>query len=350
MRAVVYDAIGATPELREVPDPQPSPDGVVIAVKATGVCRSDWHAWIGHEDGLVLPHVPGHEFAGEIVAVGAEVTGWRPGERVTVPFVCACGECEPCRAGEAQVCANQYQPGFTGWGSFADLVAVPRADLNLVGLPDELDFVAAAGLGCRFTTAYRAVLAQGRLIADEWLVVFGCGGVGLAAVMIAESVGARVVAVDPSPGARTRAAELGADLVLEPADGIGEQIRAATGSGAHVSLDALGSPGTCADALLSLRPRGRHVQVGLLPTADGRSAVPMSAVIARELEILGSHGMSAAGFTEVMADIAAGRLQPSRLVGPTIRLADAPAALVAAGGAGSPDAGGGAVVVDLTRD
>ena len=329
MRAVWYDAFAVLPVVADVPEPTAPPGGVVIKVGATGVCRSDWHAWMGHEDHLALPHVPGHEFAGVVAAVSPEVSRWRVGDRVTVPFVCACGRCGPCRAGDRQVCADQYQPGFTGWGSFAEFVAIPRADLNLVALPAELDFVTAAGLGCRFSTAARAIGAQGQLRPGEWLAVHGCGGVGLAAVMIAVALGARVVAVDPSPAALSLAAELGAEVTLPADHGVAEAIRDATDGGAHVSIDAFGSAEACSRSVLSLRPRGRHVQVGLLPAVDGLTSIPMAAVIARELQVIGSHGMSSAGFDQVLTDIARGRLDPAKLVGRVISLDDAPDALAA---------------------
>src|SRR4029079_13011532 len=139
-----------------------------------------------------------------------DVTKWKAGDRVVVPFICAGGVAGPCLAGEPQVCDDQYQPGFTHWGSFAELVAIHRADLNLVRLADDLDFVTAAGLGCRFATAHRAVIAQGRVAAGEWVAVFGCGGVGLSVVMIAVPAGAKVVAIDVSGAALAAAVELGA--------------------------------------------------------------------------------------------------------------------------------------------
>ncbi|MFZ1286579.1 MAG: alcohol dehydrogenase catalytic domain-containing protein, partial [Candidatus Phosphoribacter sp.] len=180
MRAVSYAASGVVPVLGDLPDPACPDGGVLVSVAATGVCRSDWHAWAGH-DRVPLPMVPGHEFAGTIAAVGAGVARWRVGDRVTAPFACGCGRCPVCRAGDTHVCPEQTQPGFTGWGSFAELVAVSAADTNLVTLPDSVGFVAAAALGCRVATAYRAVVTVGRLARGEWLVVQGCGGVGLAA-------------------------------------------------------------------------------------------------------------------------------------------------------------------------
>ena len=190
MRAVVYDGFGEAPRVEAVADPEPPPHGVVVRVEASGLCRSDWHGWMGHDPDIrAFPHVPGHELAGVVEAVGAEVRDWAPGARVTVPFVCACGDCEQCAAGNEQICDRQRQPGFTHWGSFAEYVALDWADVNLVALPETVGFDAAAGLGCRFATAYRAVVQVGRAQPGEWVAVHGCGGVGLSAVMIAAGAG-----------------------------------------------------------------------------------------------------------------------------------------------------------------
>jgi D-arabinose 1-dehydrogenase-like Zn-dependent alcohol dehydrogenase len=323
VRAVVYDAFGELPRVATVADPAPAAHGAVIRVEATGLCRSHWHGWMGHDPDIRrFPHVPGHELAGVVAAVGERVERWAPGDRVTVPFVCACGRCAQCVAGEHQVCDRQTQPGFTHWGSFAELVAIDWADVNLVALPDELDFDAAAALGCRFATAYRALLAVGRLRAGEWVAVHGCGGVGLSAVMIAAAAGARVVAVDVSHAALARAREAGAELAV-PAGG---DVRAVTGGGVHVSLDAIGSEAACAASIAALRKRGRHVQVGLLPESP---RVPMDLVVGRELELLGAHGMAAHAYPEMLALVAAGRLRPDRLVTTRIGLDEAPEALAA---------------------
>ena len=330
MRAVVYDAFGEPPRVETVPDPAPAPHGAVVRVEATGVCRSDWHGWMGHDPDIRrFPHVPGHELAGVVEAVGARVTGWAPGDRVTVPFVCACGTCRECAAGRPQICDRQTQPGFTHWGSFAELTAIDWADVNLVALPDDLGADAAAALGCRFATAYRAVLQVGRARAGEWVAVHGCGGVGLSAVLIAVAAGARVIAIDVSEAALARARDLGAELAV-PA---GTDVRALTDGGAHVSLDAIGSEAACAASVGGLRKGGRHVQVGLLPEPP---RVPMDLVIGRELELLGSHGMAAHAYPEMLALVAAGRLRPGDLVTSRIGLEDAPGALVAMTD-GSPD-------------
>jgi D-arabinose 1-dehydrogenase-like Zn-dependent alcohol dehydrogenase len=332
VRALVFSSYGGPLTVEEVADPVPSPGGVVVQVGATGVCRSDWHAWQGHDEDIVLPHVPGHELAGTVAAVGPLVTSWQVGDRVTVPFVCACGRCASCLAGDHQVCSAQTQPGFTHWGSFAELVALDAADVNLVALPDDMSFATAASLGCRYATAFRAVVQQGRVRPGEWVAVHGCGGVGLSAVQVAVAAGAQVVAVDVSAAALSLASSLGAAAVVDASSAdVVSAVREATGGGAALSLDALGSPETCVDSVLCLRPRGRHVQVGLLPPTAGRPLVPMERVVALELELLGSHGMAAHDYPSMLALVAAGRLRPDLLVTREIGLNEAGPALAEVG-------------------
>jgi len=329
MRAAIYERFGGPIHVEQVPDPAPPPGGAVIGVRATGLCRSDWHGWVGHDPDIRLPHVPGHELAGVVVAVGAGVTRWREGDRVTVPFVCGCGECPQCLAGQHQVCDRQSQPGFTHWGSFAEYVMIDRADINLVALPEAIDFVTAASLGCRFATSFRAIVDQARVAGGEWVAVHGCGGVGLSALMIAAALGANVIAVDIAADKLELARSLGAAATIDAAavDDVAGAVRAISGGGAHVSVDALGSQATCFNAIAGLRKRGRHVQVGLMLAGDRRPAIPMDRVIADELVVMGSHGMQAHRYDAMLAMIAAGRLRPDRLVGRTIDLASAAAEL-----------------------
>ncbi|KRE42264.1 zinc-dependent alcohol dehydrogenase family protein [Knoellia sp. Soil729] len=345
MRAIQYSAYGEAPTLTDVPDPVCEPGGVVVAVGATGVCRSDWHAWKGH-DPVPLPQIPGHELAGTVAEVGVDVTKWLVGDRVTVPFVCGCGVCDLCITGDAQVCPDQTQPGFTGRGSFAERVAISAADANLVALPDEIDFVTAASLGCRFATAFRALTAHGRLTPDQWLAVHGCGGVGLSAVMIGVALGARVVAVDVADSALARARELGAEHVVNATiqTDTAAAIRELTGGGTHVSIDALGTPATAVASVSSLRRRGRHVQVGLLLGPSSTPPLPMDRVIAQELEIHGSHGMAAHEYAPMLALITEGRLRPDLLVGEVLPLDRAGAALAAMD---SPPTSPGMTVISL---
>jgi alcohol dehydrogenase len=335
MKAVVYDGYGGLAAVRDVPPPVCPIDGAVVSVRATGVCRSDWHAWRGH-DPVSLPHIPGHEFAGVVTEIGPAVTRFRVGDRVTAPFVCGCGHCEFCRSGNAQVCPAQTQPGFTGPGTFAELVPIEGADVNLVRLPDSLDFVDAAALGCRFATAYRALVVHGRVAAGQWLAVFGCGGLGLSAIMIGVALGARVLAVDTNDGALRRAAGLGAEITLpsNPVADLADRVCENTGGGAHVAIDAVGSPALAAAGVRALRRRGRHVQAGLLLGQHAMTPLPMDLVISRELEIYGSHGMPAADYPAMLDAVIGGVLHPGRLVGRTIGLDDAGAALAAMDGAG----------------
>ncbi len=327
VRAVVYDTVGGPLEVRDVAAPLCPSDGVVVDVAATGVCRSDWHAWRGH-DPVPLPHTPGHEWAGVVAEVGPDVAGFAVGDRVTAPFVLGCGRCDWCRAGAANVCPDQQQPGFTYAGSFAEQVVVHAASTNLVRLPASVDLVAAAALGCRFATAFRALTGVAGVRPEEWVAVFGCGGVGLSAVMIGVALGARVVAVDVSPAARERALELGASAAL-PAEGAAAAVRELTEGGAHVGVDALGAVATMTGSVESLRRQGRHVQVGLLLGEAAGAAVPWGLVVGRELRLLGSHGMAAVDYPAMLAMVADGRLDVARLVGHRIGLDEAGPALAA---------------------
>ncbi len=322
MKAVVYEAFSAPPRLMTVPDPTPEAHGVVLRVMATGVCRSDWHGWVGHDPDIQLPHVPGHELAGIVEAVGKDVTKWRIGDRVTVPFVGGCGACPECHAGHHQVCDRQFQPGFTHWGSFAQYVGLHQADLNLVRLPDSMAFDTAASLGCRFVTSFRAVVDQGKTSAGQWVAVHGCGGVGLSAIMIANAVGANVVAIDIADDKLALARSLGAVATVNATQvtNVAEAVIEITGGGAHVSLDALGHPTTCFNSISSLRKRGKHVQVGLMLGDHSAPAIPMSRVIALELEILGSHGMQAHRYDAMLSMMRSGKLAPEKLIGQRITL------------------------------
>jgi D-arabinose 1-dehydrogenase-like Zn-dependent alcohol dehydrogenase len=330
MRAVLYDSFQHAPSLVTVADPACPDAGAVIEVVATGLCRSDWHGWMGHDPDIRLPHVPGHELTGVVAEVGPLVRDWSRGDRVTVPFVCACGDCDTCRRGEHQVCERQFQPGFTAWGSFAELVAIDRADVNLVRIPDGVDFETAASLGCRFASAYRAVVHHGHPDPGDWVVVHGCGGVGLSAVMIAAAHGARVMAVDVSVASLRLAEDVGATVTVNAAEcDVVAVVRNVTGGGAQVSIDALGSVTTCQNSIDCLRTRGRHVQVGLMVAEDDMPRVPMAAVIARELEVLGSHGMAAHAYPAMLAEIVNGSLAPQILVRRRIGLDEAGDALAA---------------------
>ncbi|GMQ24972.1 zinc-dependent alcohol dehydrogenase family protein [Algoriphagus sp. oki45] len=330
MKALLVESFQQKPKISLVADPITPENGVVLEVKATGICRSDWHGWMGHDSDIVLPHVPGHEFAGVIREVGKGVENWKIGDRVTVPFVCACGTCPTCQSGNQQICDDQFQPGFTHWGSFAEYVAVYRAETNLIRIPESVSFEAAASLGCRFATSYRGIVAQGKVSGGQWVAVHGCGGVGLSAIMIAAALGAQVIAVDISEEKLALAKEAGAGILLnaKTVSDIPGAILELTGGGAHVSMDALGSKITCFNSVSCLRKRGMHIQVGLMAGSETNPPIPMHLVIAKELELLGSHGMQAHAYPEMMQMIQSGKLSPEKLIGKRISLDEAVEALI----------------------
>ncbi|NNF00482.1 MAG: zinc-dependent alcohol dehydrogenase family protein [Pyrinomonadaceae bacterium] len=321
MKAAVYEQFREPLTIQNVPDPKPAKGGVVLKTKACGICRSDWHGWMGNDPDIVLPHVPGHELAGVVEEISSEVKKWKKGDRVTVPFVGGCGSCEQCESGNQQVCDFQFQPGFTAWGAFAKYVAIDYADENLVRLPEEINFVTASSLGCRFITSFRAVVDQARVEAGEWIAVHGCGGVGLSAIMIAGALGAKAIAVDISGEKLEFAKSIGAVATVnaKKEDPV-EVIKEITKGGANVSIEALGNPEVAFNSISSLAKRGRHIQIGLLEAKHKNAAIPMNLVIANELEILGSHGMQARRYPQMLEMIRQGKLAPEKLIGKRVSL------------------------------
>jgi len=324
MRAILFEEFQGTVRVREVPTPSPVSHGAVVKVEATGLCRSDWHGWMGHDDDIHLPHVPGHEWAGVVSEVGSDVSRIKVGDRITVPFVSGCGTCTYCLEGNAQVCPDQTQPGFSNWGSFAEFVHIDRIDFNAILLPSEISFATAASLGCRFATAFRGVDGRAKLQSGEWIAIFGCGGVGLSSVMIAKALGARVIAVDIHEGALEKAKAAGAEFTINSRnmDPV-EKIKELTSGGAHVGIDALGSEDTASKSIMSLRRRGRHVQIGLLLPVDQNSCIPMQRALSYELDLFGSHGMSAMDYPKMLRMISDSQLNPESLIERTISLEDA---------------------------
>lgn len=325
MLAGVFENFQGPLSIQSLDAPDPQPDSAIIKVEACGICRSDWHGWMGHDSDVHLPHVPGHELSGVVEEVGSDVRRWQPGQRATVPFCCGCGKCEQCADGFPHICDRYTQPGFTQWGAFAEFVEIRHADVNLVALPESIDFVTAASLGCRFATSFRAVVHQGRITSNDTVAIHGCGGVGLSAIMIAAAHGARVIGIDLDEDRLRLAKACGADTVINgvTANNVIESIREITAGGASLSIDALGSHQTCFNSIACLRKRGRHVQIGLTLGKETDPPIPMSAVIAGELEILGSHGMPPIDYPNMLGMIEAGKLEPQKLIDRTATLAEA---------------------------
>ncbi len=288
MHAIVYRAFGEKPVVASLDIPSISESSVLLKVIATGICRSDWHGWMGHDDTIDLPHVPGHEFAGEILSVGAQVSKWKAGDRVTAPFVQACGRCSYCDRDDHQVCENQEQAGFTYHGSFAEYMEIKNADANLVRLPESMSYEVAAVLGCRFGTSFRALVDQARLSSGQKLAIYGAGGVGLSAIYIAKALGAEVHVMDFNPEALDLAQKAGADYCYQS---VTDMIRS-TGGKMQVAMDAIGNADMLTHSHTILDRRGKHIQVGLV-AQDQPLAFSLSRLIAYEFELIGSHGIQA---------------------------------------------------------
>jgi len=338
MRAAVLREHGEPLEITDVERPDPAPHGVVVAVEACGVCRSDWHAWQGHgewvgdrvRDGQIL----GHEPAGRVVAVGARVERVAVGDRVAVPFNLGDGTCPQCLRGHGNVCEDGLALGFQqeAQGAFAEQVHVPHADYNAMHLPDGVSARDMAALGCRFMTAFHALTARGDVGAGDWVAVHGCGGVGLSTVHIADALGARVVAVDIRDAALDMATDLGADSVVNADDAgeVPERIREVTDGGAHVSVDALGVAETCRNSVHSLRRRGTHVQVGLTTDEErGEVSLPVERMAMLEADFHGARGMPPTRYDELLRLLESGAIDPGRLVRREVTLEDVPTRLAA---------------------
>ncbi|MBM1632206.1 alcohol dehydrogenase catalytic domain-containing protein [Sulfitobacter mediterraneus] len=345
MRAARLTAWRAPLEIADLPMPDAPDGGVVLRVLACGVCRSDWHVWTGADPDVSLPHVPGHEYCGEVIAVGAGVTRWRIGDRVIAPFILACGSCPDCAQGHQTICAQQALPGFTHAGAFAEAIAVPFADANLTALPEALDPALAAALGCRVTTAWHALTGRAAVQAGEWVAVFGTGGVGLSAALLARGLGARVIAVDVAQGKLDHAKALGADAVVNAAQcDPAEAIRELTGGGADVAIEALGVVQTTVPALKCLRKLGRMVQVGM-PAGDHTTMpIPMDAVYSGQLAVFGTRGMPSWRYPPLIDFIMSGRVDLTPLVARRIGLSQATEELAVFDGPAPP---GVAVITDF---
>lgn len=342
MRAAVLQAYREPLAIEDVPHPSCPPDGVVLKVLACGVCRSDWHGWVGEHPRVKPGQIGGHEYCGEVIEVGPQAE-WQLGDLVVAPFILACGTCPQCRSGASNTCLDQRLPGFIEPGAFAEYVAVPRAH-NLARLPEDMSPALAAGLGCRVTTAWHALTDRAALAGGEWLAVHGTGGIGLSAALLGKALGARVVVVDVVQEKIDHALSLGVDAGVMASDRTGEAIKDLTGGGAHVSVEALGIPATVDSSLKCLRPLGRHVQVGLPTGHTARMDVDMSAIYQGNLALYGTRGMPAHRYPSLFALVQSGAVDLSPLIARKVGLSDVSAELAAFDGPTPP---GVAVITDF---
>jgi D-arabinose 1-dehydrogenase-like Zn-dependent alcohol dehydrogenase len=320
MRAAVFEATRKPLVVKEMPDPQCAPNGAIIRVEANGVCRSDWHAWAGDWSWLGLAAQPGavlgHEFCGVVEEVGKDVRNFKKGDRVVVPFSQGDGTCEYCRNGQSNVCVTPLLPGFSYSGGFGRLVGVPFADLNLVALPESIGFIEAASMGCRFMTSYHGIVDRAQVKPGEYVAVYGCGGIGLAAINIAAAAGATVIGIDLDSAKLELAKGVGAAHVIngKKEDPV-QRVIDITNGGAHVAVDALGIATTCRNAIMSLRKQGRHLQIGLTTAAEkGEVSLPIDRMVTMELQVIASLGMQASHYPGMLQMVEAGRISPKKMV------------------------------------
>lgn len=329
--------------LEQVPDPVCEPDGVVLKVLACGVCRSDWHGWVGEHPRVKPGQIQGHEYCGEVVEAGP-LAKWRRGDRLVAPFILACGACPECQSGRQNICKSQRLPGFVEPGAFAEYVSVPFAH-NLAVLPESLSPVVAAGLGCRVTTAWHALTGRAAVQAGEWLAVHGTGGIGLSVLLLGRALGARVIVVDVVPEKLTHALGLGAEHAIDARRGdVAARIVEITGGGAHVSVEALGIEATTNGSIECLRPMGRHVQVGMPVGHTATMQINMNAVYMKNLALFGTRGMPSWRYPSLLDLITRGVVDMSPLIAREVGLSDASAELRAFNG---PTAPGVAVISDF---
>ena len=331
MRAAVLEAYGEPLAIESVDEPEVTPKGVVVEVEACGICRSDWHAWKGHgewaDDQVPLGQILGHEPVGRVREVGSDVETLAAGDRVAIPFNLGDGVCLHCRNGHGNVCSDGYALGFeaSAPGAFAEHVHVPNADFNAVPVPNGVSSDAVAALGCRYVTAFHALVHRAQIGGGDWVAVHGCGGLGLAAVQIGAAIGANVVAVDVREEPLAIAERLGADEAVDASaeSDVPSTIETRTDGGAHVSVDALGRAETCRNSVGCLRARGTHVQLGLTTDDErGEIALPMDAITRWDVSVLGSRGMPPSRYDELLRMIETGTLDPGALVTRRVSLAD----------------------------
>lgn len=331
MRGAVLKEYGESLEIEERETPDPGPKEVLVETEACGICRSDWHAWQGDygwlEGGKVpCGHILGHEPAGTIIAAGDEVENYHEGDQVVLPFNIVCGKCHRCRNGDSHMCENIVHYGFEVQpGAFCDRLRVPNADFNLAQIPDGLQPVDMAALGCRYVTSYHAMVDRAQVEPGEWVAVHGCGGIGLSVVNIANALGGNVIAVDLQNEKLDLAEDMGAVATVNGAqiEDVPKEIGDITDGGADLSVDALGIKETCLNSLNSVKTMGQHVQLGITTSEEqGMIELPVDAMLHEEIDFLTAKGMPPHRYDEIFRMMETGKLTPQKLVTKEVGLGD----------------------------
>jgi D-arabinose 1-dehydrogenase-like Zn-dependent alcohol dehydrogenase len=312
MRAMVVERYGAPLAMADLPKPAPGPGQVLVRIIGCGVCRSDLKVISGampFSASLPLPHVPGHEIAGEIAALGSGARG-RVGDRVVVYHYWACRTCVHCQAGEENLCANlQGWAGFATPGGFQEFLAVP--DDCVLPLPANVPTEHGGPLTCALGTAYHAVVGRGALRAGETAAVLGAGGVGLQVVQIARACGAAVLAVDVQTHRLQAAKDAGAIDAFPAGEAATEEVRRATGGrGADLVIDTVGHHGSLLAAAALVRTGGRIVVVGYTTQSDEYPPVPTERLVLGQLTVLGTRYATRLELRQALSLVARGLVHP----------------------------------------
>jgi 2-desacetyl-2-hydroxyethyl bacteriochlorophyllide A dehydrogenase len=288
----------------ELPEPELTPGHALLEVLACGVCFSDVKTSRGHmpfSDELPLPHIPGHEICGRVLATDPPGE-FEAGTRVVVHHYSPCGRCARCRAGQENLCTNlKAWLGFTHHGGFAERVVVPLD--RLLPIPDSVDTLRAGPMTCALGTAYRAVVGRGQVAAGERVAVIGLGGVGIHAAQIARHAGAEVIGIDRSE----RALAVARDLDLDARAANDTSVERAAPDGFDVVIDMVGRTETLERAAALTRPGGRVVGVGY---AQGqRLSIETPRFVLGELELVGSRYVARDELERAIRLVADGRVQ-----------------------------------------
>jgi len=317
MKAVRMVEVGSPLEMSEVPIPRVGPNDVLVAVKAAGICHSDAHYRAGVSPVDPLPLTLGHEVAGVVEQIGAQVVGFNPGDRVCLHYMVTCGQCDFCNQGNEQFCRSGKMIGKYRDGGYAEYISIPAR--SVFRLPENIPFDQGAIMMCSSATAFHA-LRKSRLKPGESAAIFGSGGLGVSAIQLALAYGAsQVFAVDVQPGKLEFAEQLGARPIDASQVDPVSQIRALTaGDGVDVALELVGLPLTMDQAFRSLGVKGRVAIAGL--TDRTFEIAPYVDLLNKEAEIIGVSDHLAQEIPELVDWVQRGKLDLSRAVTQTITL------------------------------